>query len=226
MYSEITLHQFEISPFCGKVRKLLRAKKLDFRVINYNGVLALKRKSLSSTAKLPILEYQGEKIQDSTQIAKFLDENFPEPPLYPRDPDKKTQAMILEDWADEYLYWFEIYFFVNYPDNLEIRSQLLSEGRSWIEKIILKLICWIHGRRDLHGQGLGRLNKQELEARFIECLQCIDSLLTSQPFMLGNSPTIADYAISAQLDEMIRTSHMKKIILSYSRIEKWLMKLQ
>jgi arsenate reductase-like glutaredoxin family protein len=34
---EVILHQWEISPSCGKVRKLLRHKGIAFSVRNYNG---------------------------------------------------------------------------------------------------------------------------------------------------------------------------------------------
>ena len=35
----VVLHQWEASPFCMKVRKVLRHKNIGFTVVNYNGVM-------------------------------------------------------------------------------------------------------------------------------------------------------------------------------------------
>ena len=40
---------------------------------------------------------------DSTAIIAALEERFPEPPLYPADPEERRRALALEDWFDEEL---------------------------------------------------------------------------------------------------------------------------
>jgi glutathione S-transferase len=51
----------------------------------------------------PILELDGERIGDSTAIIAALEERFPDPPLYPKDPEERRRALELEDWFDEEL---------------------------------------------------------------------------------------------------------------------------
>ncbi|MGH8462358.1 MAG: glutathione S-transferase N-terminal domain-containing protein, partial [Stenotrophobium sp.] len=36
----VVLHQWEMSPFCNKVRRCLKYKGVDYTVLNYNGLLA------------------------------------------------------------------------------------------------------------------------------------------------------------------------------------------
>ena len=108
--TRIILHQWEVSPFCRKVRKTLQYKQLDYTAQNYNGLLSLKVSRLSKVGKLPVLEYEGEWVQDSSDIAEFLERHYAQPAMFPSDPQKRAQALLWEDWADESLYWYEVYF--------------------------------------------------------------------------------------------------------------------
>ena len=103
---QLVLHQWEISPFCTKVRAILDHKGLPFEICNYNGLLARKAAALTPVGKLPVLDYDGERIGDSSTIASVLDERHPDPPLMPDDPAARVQARVWEDWGDESLYWY------------------------------------------------------------------------------------------------------------------------
>ena len=59
----IILHQWRISPFCGKVRRVLEHKRLAYDVVDYNGLRARKASGLSAAGKLPVLDYDGERIR-------------------------------------------------------------------------------------------------------------------------------------------------------------------
>jgi len=81
----IVLHQWEISPFCGKVRKMLAHKNLAYETVEYGGLLASGAARLSRVGKLPVLDYDGTRIQDSTEIAAFIERHHPDPPLFPQN---------------------------------------------------------------------------------------------------------------------------------------------
>jgi glutathione S-transferase len=51
----------------------------------------------------PILQLDGEAIGDSTAIIGALERRWPDPPLYPEDPDERRRALDLEDFFDEEL---------------------------------------------------------------------------------------------------------------------------
>jgi glutathione S-transferase len=51
----------------------------------------------------PILELDGRRIGDSTDIIAALERRYPDPSLYPADPDERRRALELEDWFDEHL---------------------------------------------------------------------------------------------------------------------------
>jgi glutathione S-transferase len=51
----------------------------------------------------PVLQLDGEAIGDSTAIIAELERRFPDPPLYPEDPEERRRALELEDFFDEEL---------------------------------------------------------------------------------------------------------------------------
>ncbi|HKP62301.1 MAG TPA: glutathione S-transferase N-terminal domain-containing protein [Polyangiales bacterium] len=106
---KIVLHQWMISPFCGEIRKILAYKGLAYEVVEYAGLRALEVKKLSHAGKLPVLDIDGERLCDSSAIAAALETRFPQPSLTPPTAPQRHFAHLLEDWADESLYWFELW---------------------------------------------------------------------------------------------------------------------
>lgn len=56
---------------------------------------------------LPVMDFDGERVPDSSGILDWLDAHFPEPPLLARDPWLARQQRQLEAWISEtfYYYW-------------------------------------------------------------------------------------------------------------------------
>ena len=52
---------------------------------------------------VPVLIADGEGIGDSTAIIAYLEQRFPDRPLYPADSEERERALALEDWFDEEL---------------------------------------------------------------------------------------------------------------------------
>ena len=50
---------------------------------------------------LPVVDFDGMRVMDSTTIIATLEERRPEPALYPSDPDERRRALELEDFFDE-----------------------------------------------------------------------------------------------------------------------------
>ena len=220
--AEIVLHQWEISPFCGKVRRILHHKRLPFRTVEYNGLRALQARKLGSVGKLPVLDYDGERIADSSRIAEFLEKRHPLPALVPTDPKERAIAQLWEDWADESLFWFEVYFRVNDADALHATSAYLCAGRPAWERALVTPLFRRDYRAKLHAQGLGRLPASEVDRLFTAHLDRLDLVLAGDSRLVGNSTSIADIAVAAQLDEIIRTSTRREWIRARPNIGRWL----
>ena len=220
--AEAILHQWHVSPYCAKVRKMLRHKGISFRVQNYHGLLAGQAAKLSAAGKLPVLDCDGQRVADSTAIALFLDDRVPEAPLYPRDPAQAAMARIFEDWADESLYGFEIFFRAEYPEARAAAVALLCEGRpKWEQRLFAPLFIRTLRRR-LKATGFRSENKAEIEAAFLRHMADLDALLAQQDWLGGDRLSIADIAVSAQVDEVVRTTHLAGRILALPHLSGWL----
>jgi glutathione S-transferase len=220
--AKIILHQWEISPFCGKVRKILALKKLRYETVDYAGVRALLVKKLSFVGKLPVLEYDGVRIQDSTDIARFLEQRHPEPALYPADPVERAEALLFEDWADESFYWYEVFLRSEFPDVFEKTLELFCKERPRWEWGTFGFFLHRIVRKQMREQGLGRQSRETVISNYFELLASLDAILLQREWLAGPALSIADIAVSAQLDEMVRTSHLAPRILEHKGIAAWL----
>ncbi len=227
MSSTVTLHQWEISPFCQKVAKALRYKGIAFDTVDYNGLLGSKVAGLSKVGKVPVLDIDGQRIQDSTKIARYLDDAYPDTPrLYPLDLQARAQVELWEDWSDELLYFYEVYLRVNDPKALEAAAALSAAGRPTYERAIIKPLLKAALKLQIAMQGTGRMAEADVHAEFRRHLDRIELILGQTGYLVGTAPTIADFAVGAQLGEVVRTSDlMRPEIHSRPNITAWLAKL-
>ncbi len=92
----ITLHQYEISPFCDKVRRILNWKGVEYRIREVPVSRATSVRKINPIGKLPCLEHDGHFVADSTDIARHLEEHFPEPPILPSEPAQRGLCHMLD----------------------------------------------------------------------------------------------------------------------------------
>lgn len=224
--SGTTLHQWDISPFCQKVARALRFKGLAYDTVDYNGLLGTRVMRLSKVGKVPVLDIDGQRLQDSTRICRYLDERYPEPPLFPGDAQQRALVELWEDWADETLYWFEVYFRVKDPAAFARVADLATAGRPAYERLPTLLSAKATLSLQLYAQGLGRQAPADVEAEFLRHLDRIETVLAAGDWLVGPRQTLADIAVGSQLLEVLRTSdRMRPELLRRPRLADWLQRL-
>jgi glutathione S-transferase len=201
MVTPLVLHQFDISPFCDKVRRVLRYKKVPFetREVTLFDVTSGALRRRNGTGKLPTLEHDGRLIADSSDIARYLEERFPERPLVPRDARLAAECHLLEDWADESLYFYEVYLRFLVPENARrwIPALLHADGAPL--RTIAPLVVPRALRQTLDQQGLGRKTLAQVLADVERHVGALDAKLDGRAWLVGDSITLADIAVFAQL---------------------------
>ena len=227
MSAAITLHQWEISPFCRKVARALQHKGLRFATVDYNGTLGARVGRLSKVGKVPVLDIDGQRIQDSTRIVRHLDERYPDAPLlFPADPQQRVLAELWEDWSDECLYWFEVWFRVKDPEALDAAVHMACQGRPAFERLPARLLLKAGLGLQLYSQGLGRMRREDVEAEFLRHLDRIETVLGGGDWLVGATKTIADIAVGSQLLEIQRTSAaMRPELQKRPRLSRWLTRI-
>jgi glutathione S-transferase len=193
------LHQFRQSPFCLKVRLVLAAKGLSFDVIEVTpGVGQIGLFRLSGQRQVPVLVDGETVVTDSTAIALHLERLHPQPSLLPADPQQCAQVLLLEDWADTALAGgVRAALIQAAAAEPQLRAALLPDAtpaalRRLVAAVPAELGSWAGMLGDsLWGPG----ERQQLQ-RNLEQLQ---RLLDGNPYLVGDSLTLADLAVVAQL---------------------------
>src|SRR3954467_8674891 len=175
----LTLYQFEISPFCDKIRRVLNVKRVPYQTREVGLLEAqLGFKKVNPAGKVPALVTDdGRTVCDSTDIAYWTEEHHPEPPLVPRDARERALMHVLEDWADESLYFYEVRLRFGLAHNRERTLAKLLAG----ENAAVKLVAPLPAPRAINGQtraqGIGRKSDAQVLTELGRHLDAIAALL-------------------------------------------------
>jgi glutathione S-transferase len=224
----ITLYQFEISPFCDKVRRILNVKRVPYRIeeVPPSKTLSVVRK-LNPAGKLPFLvDDDGRVVADSTDIAWHLEERHPEPRLIPEDPRERALCHVLEDWADESLYFYEMRLRFTLPHNARrFIPELVKYERTLVQKIA-PLAMPIVLRRTVASQGIGK-KPLEIVLRDVERhLDAVQGLLGGDEWLIGNRLTIADIAVFAQLFCIGASDEGGRLVAARPAVGAWMARVE
>jgi glutathione S-transferase len=98
------LWHLKVSSYNEKARWALDYKRIPHvrRAVIPGRHRAIAQK-LTGGKTFPVLVFDGEAIGDSTGIIAALERRYPDPPLYPSDPEARRRALELEDFFDEEL---------------------------------------------------------------------------------------------------------------------------
>jgi len=218
----IRLHQFEVSPFCDKIRRALHVKGQPYEVVEVPLTRVTSVSKLNPAGKLPTLEHDGLVVSDSTDIAAYLEETFLEPPLYPADPAERALCHVLEDWADESLYFYEMTLRFTLPHNARrFTPLLLAHDPPWFQRLAGPLIPWLM-RRTTKGQGVGRKSPGQLVHDIEQHVAAVRGLLGTRDWLVGDALTIADLSVFAQLSCIHATDEGGKMIGAEPEVAAWL----
>jgi glutathione S-transferase len=218
----ITIYQFEVSPFCDKVRRACYYKSLPFVT---EEVSLLGAGKYSSARKLPVIDDDGMRVEDSTQILQYLDKQYPEPGLFPDDPTELALCNVLEDWADESLYFYDIALHFSFAENAKRRAgHLLQHESKWFQTLVGPFVPTIL-RKQGEAQGAGRRPREIILNDIDRQVNSISNLLTNRDFLLPSGFSAADISIFVELDAMKVAELGAGIISDYPAVVEWMSKV-
>jgi glutathione S-transferase len=196
----ITLYGSRLSPFVEKVARALHYKKQPFRHVDLKSPLDLGRWN-PQTRKMPVLEIDGRKDYDSTFLLRWIDELWPDPPLFSADPAVMLRQRHLEDWSDESLYFYV--FSLRWTDrNAPATVAQLGSIVPWFLRPIAGFVFHRQIKPLTHAQGLGRLPVGRLVSELERRLDELVVLLGESPYFYSDTPSAADLAIFGQFSTL------------------------
>jgi glutathione S-transferase len=196
---QVTIYGSRLSPFVEKVIRGVQRKGLTWQLVEPKSPSDLKKWN-PQTGKMPVVDFDGERLFDSTFILRRLDEKVPRPPLLSDDPVVAAHQRQLEDWADEALYWYVMAFQWT-PKNASANAGRMLRSMKlprFLRPLLAPLIRRNIGSQ-LHAQGLGRLPESTLAREFGEKLDDLLRMLGGRAFLYADEPSVADLAVYGQL---------------------------
>ncbi|WP_414545161.1 glutathione S-transferase family protein [Nostoc sp. CCY0012] len=194
----LELYQWELSHYSEKVRLILDYKGLIYRKIEVTpGIGQVDLFRLTGQRQVPVLKDGSKYITDSTEIAKYLDLEYPERPLIPKDPKQRGLCLLMEEWADESIgKKGRTALFSAISQDQNFRKSLLPTSTPDIFKslvggvprdVLTILGLGVGYSPDVIKSAIADL-KQDLEA--------LTLLLADSPYLTGDEPTLADLAVA------------------------------
>ncbi len=191
----LELYQFQHSATCFKVRLALKAKELAFRTIDITpGVDQINIFKISGQRQVPVLKDEATVLSDSTAIIEYLETIVKEPSLFPSDPIEAATAHMIEDWADTTLAKSIQSELIKATaiDPLLREALLPQELPHPLKGLVNNLSCeFLNGVNEI-------FNPRESN-KLLSSLEKLSNSVSRHQWLVGNSLSIADIAISAQL---------------------------
>lgn len=198
----ITLFEFQASPFCAKVRKVLDYKKVPYEAVEIDFLRRAQPKALSGQGKVPVIKDGDKVVFDSTTISLYLEEKYPDPPVLPKDGAARARTLLLEDWSDEAFSNDAIPAKMLPQGNAEkmVDASIRKQGSPLLLRVLKPFGATVLRsyvtRRRAKGRTLGRV-----VADFGRDLDLLEEALGG-PYLMGEAPSLADFSVFGFLATM------------------------
>lgn len=175
--------ELRFSPYCWRVRLALAHKGLDVETVPWRFV-EKDRLAFSGQDKVPVLVDGERAVSDSTAIAAYLEEAYPDRPSLFGGPQARALTRFVKDWTE----------LVVHPGILaliltDVHDSLHEGDKAYFRESREKRF----GRR-LEEVSAGR---EERLPAFRDSLKPLRATLEAQAFLAGDQPAWADYIVFA-----------------------------
>jgi glutathione S-transferase len=194
----LELYQFELSQYSEKVRLILDYKGLAYRKIEVTpGIGQVELFRMTGQRQVPVLKDGNQIIADSTEIAKYLDRQYPDRPLIPTDPLQRGLCLLMEEWADESIGMkSRKVLFGAISQDQNFRKSLLPAATPDIVKSLVEFVPGEVLKVLGFGVGYSPDVVKSATADLKQDLEALCLLLLERPYLIGDQPTLADLAVA------------------------------
>jgi glutathione S-transferase len=202
MANQYTVYKSDISYFSGKLEAYLRYKEIPHTLVDCNNnTLAMIAKK-TGTRKMPAIEMSnGQWLYDTTPMIQWLEQQHPQQTVLPTEPALRFVALLLEDYADEWL-WRPAMWWRWMP-----KASRVALGRRIAGDMVSKSLAiplgFYFARRQLNewlwNDGVDKENVNIVRDMLFRELEFLEPLLERQAYLLGSHPSMADFGYFASM---------------------------
>lgn len=201
----LSLYGSQISYFTGKLEMYFRVRGIPYELkpLKTGAVADEIYQALGSTQMPALRLADGRWMSDSTATIQWFDESFPPGALTPTEPILRFFSLLLEDYADEWLWRPAMHYRWYYPLGAHYAGQLLAEevaADSRIPVVIRRHVITSRQHRGYTtGDGITATAVPGVEAIYYEALDQLQAIFELRPFILGDAPSLADIGFSGPM---------------------------
>lgn len=193
-----------ISYYTGKFETYLRYRSIPYdtapTVGNYD-----KLKAGAGVVQMPVVQLaDGRWMTDTTPMIAWMEAEQSAPSIYPSDPALRFLALLIEDYADEWLWRSAMHYRWSYrPDRQYAAESLYNSLVRGTLPIPRFLALNMLKRRQyfgyVRGDGVTGKTRWHADETYLNALDRLTAIFEARPFLLGDTPTIADFGIMAPM---------------------------
>jgi len=202
MRDAITLYDAHGSPCARRVRAVLLEKGLAWttRLVDLTRMEQKRPEylALNPNGVVPTLVHGDRVLYESNVITEYLDDVFPEPPLYPRDPWARAQAKMWQAFELAMAKEFRplMYARVIGPfDRLRPRDVVIADARRSTDDPAH--LDWV--RRVYDDEVVPATEAHHLEALLVQRLDRLEQDLAGHDWLVGRRYSIADLSVGPRV---------------------------
>ena len=202
MTDAITLYDAPGSPCARRVRAVLLEKGLPWtpRILDLTRMEQKRPEylALNPNGVVPTLVHGGRVLYESNVITEYLDDVFPDPPLYPRDAWARAQAKMWQAFELAMAKEFRplMYARVIGPfDRLRPRNDVLADARRSTDDPAH--LDWVG--RVWDGEVLTDVEAGHMESLLVQRLDRLEAALGDRDWLVGDAYSIADLSVAPRV---------------------------
>jgi len=195
---KIMLYGSSISYFTGKMEAYFRLKGLSYRLkpLTHPWLAKTIQKELGSSQMPAVRLPNGRWLTDTTAMIQWFETQYPKNPVIPNSPELRFFSLLLEDYADEWLWRPAMHYRWHTPQGANFAATHLAHEIATGLPAPIVLKRWLLTRRQRKGfttgDGVTPSNVSAVEAIYHRLLGVLSTILTQHKFLLGDQPSLAD----------------------------------
>lgn len=191
----------DMSYFSGKLEAYLRYKGITYERIEATPANLLNEVfPQTGLMKVPVVQTtSGDWLKDTTPMLQWFEQAYPQGSINPPDPVLNLISLLIEDYADEWLWRPALYYRWKYKTDFRMLSRRIAAEvlRGFPGPLWLK--AWYFGNRQwrLHakGDGIRPHNEEHVRNTYLKLLDALSHIFAEQDYLLGNQPCAADFGL-------------------------------
>ena len=205
---DFLLYLMDLSYFSGKLEMYFRYRNFNFQRIEPTLSELYEIKNKAGTTQVPLVYDKKANIwlRDTTYIVKYMEDKYVSQsqkcPIYPSCEVKHFISLLLEDFADEYMWRPAMYMrwepkvdsnvlSLRFVWEFADASGLLAVVPKFLRSSVLLFRQWLFS---VFGEGIVTEEQHEIvKSQYYSILDILQKTLEKTPYLFGNHPTIVDF---------------------------------